>query len=71
MDYFVLVLEGRVQVQVGKENMVFETGPFCYFGSQVLTDGEIRKIQDQNFYYSICIYLFKQCGLISNNVISV
>lgn len=51
MDYFVLVLEGRVQVQVqvGQENMVYETGPFCYFGSQVLTaDGEIRKIQDRN-----------------------
>ncbi len=66
MDYFVLVLEGRVQVQVGKENMVFETGPFCYFGSHVLTDREIRKIQDQHFYYSICIYLFKPCLIMSN-----
>lgn len=46
MDYFVLILEGRIQVQVGKENMMFETGPFSHFGSQVLTDeGEIRKLQ--------------------------
>lgn len=44
MDYFVLILEGRVQVQVGRENIMFETGPFCYFGSQCLTDVEPRKI---------------------------
>ncbi|KOC59188.1 Metal transporter CNNM2 [Habropoda laboriosa] len=37
VDYFVLILEGRVEVTVGKENMMFETGPFTYFGSQALT----------------------------------
>lgn len=37
VDYFVLILEGRVEVTVGKENMMFESGPFTYFGSQVLT----------------------------------
>ncbi|KPJ16123.1 Metal transporter CNNM2 [Papilio machaon] len=37
VDYFVLVLEGRVEVTVGRENLVFEAGPFTYFGVQALT----------------------------------
>lgn len=35
-DYFVLILEGRVEVTVGRENLMFESGPFTYFGSQAL-----------------------------------
>ncbi|KAB0803311.1 hypothetical protein PPYR_00281 [Photinus pyralis] len=35
-DYFVLILEGRVEVTVGRDNMVFESGPFTYFGVQAL-----------------------------------
>lgn len=41
-DYFVLILEGRVEVTVGKESLVFESGPFSHFGSYALnltTDG--------------------------------
>lgn len=37
MDHFVLILEGRVEVTVGKENLVFESGPFTYFGLQAIT----------------------------------
>ncbi|XP_015609987.1 metal transporter CNNM4 [Cephus cinctus] len=37
VDYFVLILEGRVEVTVGTEGMMFESGPFTYFGSQALT----------------------------------
>ena len=36
VDFFVLILEGRVEVTVGKENMMFEGGPFTYFGTQAL-----------------------------------
>ncbi|CAD6244849.1 GSCOCG00013503001-RA-CDS [Cotesia congregata] len=36
VDYFVLILEGRVEVTVGKENLTFESGPFTYFGCQAL-----------------------------------
>lgn len=35
-DYFVLILEGRVEVTVGNENLVFEGGAFTYFGTQAL-----------------------------------
>ncbi|XP_056636356.1 unextended protein [Diorhabda sublineata] len=36
VDFFVLILEGRVEVTVGKENLIFEGGPFTYFGTQAL-----------------------------------
>lgn len=36
VDYFVLILEGRVEVQIGREGLTFESGPFTYFGIQAL-----------------------------------
>ncbi|XP_037958050.1 metal transporter CNNM4 [Teleopsis dalmanni] len=36
VDFFVLILEGRVEVTVGKENLLFDSGPFTYFGTQAL-----------------------------------
>ncbi|XP_056669050.1 metal transporter CNNM4 isoform X2 [Monodelphis domestica] len=36
-DYFVLILQGKVEVEAGKENMKFETGPFSYYGTMALT----------------------------------
>lgn len=36
VDFFVLILEGRVEVTVGKENLMFDSGPFSYFGTQAL-----------------------------------
>jgi len=35
-DYFILILEGKVQIQIGKEEHEFEAGPFTYYGKQVL-----------------------------------
>lgn len=35
-DYFVLILEGRVEVTVGVEGLTFECGPFTFFGSDAL-----------------------------------
>ncbi|XP_039281476.1 metal transporter CNNM2 isoform X2 [Nilaparvata lugens] len=37
VDFFILILEGRVEVTVGRENLIFESGPFTYFGLQALT----------------------------------
>lgn len=36
VDFFVLILEGRVEVTVGQEHLIFESGPFTYFGTQAL-----------------------------------
>lgn len=35
-DYFVLILEGRVEVTVGIDGLTFECGPFTFFGSDAL-----------------------------------
>ncbi|KAG9353535.1 hypothetical protein JZ751_011651 [Albula glossodonta] len=37
VDYFILVLQGRVEVEAGNENMKFETGPFSYYGVMALS----------------------------------
>ncbi|KAK4293929.1 hypothetical protein Pmani_033418 [Petrolisthes manimaculis] len=37
IDYFVLILEGHVEVTIGKENLTFESGPFTYFGLVALS----------------------------------
>ncbi|XP_076464792.1 unextended protein-like [Babylonia areolata] len=48
-DYFVLILEGHVEVKIGKENLVFESGPFNYFGLECfdcLKDMKIERLKD-------------------------
>ncbi|XP_043093176.1 metal transporter CNNM4 isoform X2 [Puntigrus tetrazona] len=37
VDFFILVLQGRVEVEAGNENMKFETGPFSYYGVMALS----------------------------------
>lgn len=49
-DYFVLVLEGRVEVTVGQEQLLFECGPFTYFGTQALVQSVgVGKTSEENF----------------------
>jgi metal transporter CNNM len=36
VDFFVMILEGRVEVTVGRENLIFDGGPFTHFGLQAL-----------------------------------
>lgn len=35
-DYFIMILEGRVSVRCGLENLVFEGGPFSHYGTAAL-----------------------------------
>ena len=35
-DYFIMILEGHVQVACGREGLIFEAGPFCFFGQAAL-----------------------------------
>uniref|UniRef100_A0A8C6VV36 Metal transporter n=1 Tax=Nothobranchius furzeri TaxID=105023 RepID=A0A8C6VV36_NOTFU len=37
VDYFILVLQGKVEVEAGKEGMKFEAGPFTFYGMMALT----------------------------------
>ena len=36
IDFFMLIIEGRIEANVGKEELIFESGSFTYFGLQVL-----------------------------------
>ncbi|KAM3862679.1 metal transporter CNNM1 [Diretmus argenteus] len=36
VDYFVLILQGRVEVEIGKEALRFENGAFSYYGMPAL-----------------------------------
>ncbi|XP_031426582.1 metal transporter CNNM4 isoform X2 [Clupea harengus] len=38
VDFFILILQGRVEVEAGNENMKFETGPFSFYGVMALGD---------------------------------
>lgn len=35
-DYFILILEGRIEVKAGTHKLVFQSGPFTYFGISAL-----------------------------------
>ncbi|XP_062376383.1 metal transporter CNNM1 [Sardina pilchardus] len=37
VDYFILILQGRVEVEVGKEGLRFENGAFTYYGLPAIT----------------------------------
>lgn len=36
VDYFIMILEGRVHVTCGKENLFFDGGPFSFYGKDAL-----------------------------------
>uniref|UniRef100_A0A667XIW4 Metal transporter n=1 Tax=Myripristis murdjan TaxID=586833 RepID=A0A667XIW4_9TELE len=38
VDYFILILQGKVEVEAGKEGMKFEAGPFSFYGMMALTN---------------------------------
>nr|XP_008528833.1 PREDICTED: metal transporter CNNM1 [Equus przewalskii] len=49
VDYFVLLLQGKVEVEVGKEGLRFENGAFTYYGVPAImttacSDNEVRKV---------------------------
>ncbi|XP_015685458.1 metal transporter CNNM1-like, partial [Protobothrops mucrosquamatus] len=49
VDYFVLILQGKVEVEVGKEELRFENGAFTYYGvpaimTVIYSDNDGRKM---------------------------
>uniref|UniRef100_A0A671K419 Metal transporter n=1 Tax=Sinocyclocheilus anshuiensis TaxID=1608454 RepID=A0A671K419_9TELE len=54
VDFFVLILQGRVEVEAGNENMKFETGPFSYYGVMALTSHTNIIIMNSTLYYNLC-----------------
>ncbi|XP_067393160.1 metal transporter CNNM1 isoform X3 [Emydura macquarii macquarii] len=49
VDYFVLILQGKVEVEVGKEGLRFENGAFTYYGvpaimAVICSENDVRKV---------------------------
>ncbi|KAM7171031.1 metal transporter CNNM1 isoform 1-T1 [Macrochelys suwanniensis] len=49
VDYFVLILQGKVEVEIGKEGLRFENGAFTYYGVPAImavacSDNDVRKV---------------------------
>nr|XP_018905316.1 PREDICTED: metal transporter CNNM4-like isoform X2 [Bemisia tabaci] len=47
-DYFIMILQGKVMVKVGIENLTFQSGPFAYFGIQALMKGSLQALPMAN-----------------------
>ena len=50
-----MILEGRVEVKAGQEQLVFESGPFTHFGLNALAGAAAVDLNDDKgwFYNSI------------------
>uniref|UniRef100_A0A452HCA7 Metal transporter n=1 Tax=Gopherus agassizii TaxID=38772 RepID=A0A452HCA7_9SAUR len=49
VDYFVLILQGKVEVEIGREGLRFENGAFTYYGvpaimAVICSDNDVRKV---------------------------
>ncbi|TRY85024.1 hypothetical protein DNTS_026933, partial [Danionella cerebrum] len=49
VDYFILILQGKVEVEAGKEGMKFEAGAFSYYGVLALTSSPENKSPPRAF----------------------
>uniref|UniRef100_A0A3Q3Q729 Metal transporter n=1 Tax=Monopterus albus TaxID=43700 RepID=A0A3Q3Q729_MONAL len=49
VDYFVLILQGKVEVEAGKEGIKFEAGPFSFYGMMALTASPENKSPPRPF----------------------
>ena len=41
-DFFVLVIEGKVEITIGKEDKIFHEGPFSCFGEKMLEQEQLN-----------------------------
>ncbi|XP_068130987.1 metal transporter CNNM4-like [Hyperolius riggenbachi] len=52
-DYFILVLQGKVEVEAGKENMKFESGAFSYYGVMALSTPSTSELRSPSHMGSL------------------
>ncbi|RXM27401.1 Metal transporter CNNM2 [Acipenser ruthenus] len=52
VDYFILLLQGKVEVEAGKEGMKFEAGAFSYYGTMALTASPVPLSLSRTFVVS-------------------
>ncbi|XP_016132340.1 metal transporter CNNM2-like isoform X1 [Sinocyclocheilus grahami] len=52
VDYFILILQGKVEVEAGKEGMKFEAGAFSFYGVLALTSSPVPLSLSRTFVVS-------------------
>ncbi|XP_032355498.1 metal transporter CNNM2 isoform X3 [Etheostoma spectabile] len=52
VDYFILIMQGKVEVEAGKEGMKFEAGPFSFYGMLALTASPVPLSLSRTFVVS-------------------
>ncbi|XP_032137358.1 metal transporter CNNM2 isoform X2 [Sapajus apella] len=52
VDYFILILQGKVEVEAGKEGMKFEASAFSYYGVMALTASPVPLSLSRTFVVS-------------------
>ncbi|NWI70526.1 CNNM4 protein, partial [Todus mexicanus] len=52
-DYFILILQGKVEVEAGKECMKFEAGAFSYYGVMALGPSPVAEIRSPSHVSSL------------------
>ncbi|XP_074973525.1 metal transporter CNNM4 [Phalacrocorax aristotelis] len=52
-DYFILILQGKVEVEAGKECMKFEAGAFSYYGVMALSPSPASEIRSPSHVSSL------------------
>ncbi|NXS50745.1 CNNM4 protein, partial [Balaeniceps rex] len=52
-DYFILILQGKVEVEAGKECMKFEAGAFSYYGVMALSPSPVSEIRSPSHVSSL------------------
>ncbi|KAM3925155.1 metal transporter CNNM4 isoform 2-T2 [Leptodactylus fuscus] len=52
-DYFILILQGKVEVEAGKENMKFESGAFSYYGVMALSTPSTSELRSPSHMGSL------------------
>ena len=75
INFFILVIEGRVEVNIGREELTFESGPFSYFGiqtlSQVLPSITSGLVVDRYFLYVDLVLAYPRSHLSRGGIVKL
>ncbi|NXT23503.1 CNNM4 protein, partial [Syrrhaptes paradoxus] len=52
-DYFILILQGKVEVEAGKECMKFEAGAFSYYGVMAISPPPVAEVRSPSHVSSL------------------
>ncbi|OCT89971.1 metal transporter CNNM4 isoform X2 [Xenopus laevis] len=69
-DYFILVLQGKVEVEAGKENMKFESGAFSYYGVMAINTPSATELRSPSHMSSLNRSISLSCHERSDSISS-